>query len=68
MRQKQYFQCVTCGHVHYIEGSYNIDRGMYEQMWCSKCGGESDHLWVGNEPEDIYLYGDNSLDKRFFIY
>lgn len=68
MKQRHYFQCQKCGCVHYIETEYNIDGEMYEQLMCMECGEVSSHLWVGNDPNDLYdLYNPN-LDERFFIY
>ena len=68
MKQKAYFQCQECGCVHYIETIYDIDKEMYEQLICIKCGKIATHLWVGNDPTDFYLYADNYLDERYFIY
>ena len=68
MEQRQYFQCQGCGSIHYTTDPYDIDKEMYEILWCQKCSRENIHLWIGNEPEDKYLYGDSYLDERYFIY
>ena len=68
MKQKQYYQCQECGCVHYIETVYNIEKDMYEQRTCIKCGKTTTHLWVGNDPTDFYELYNPNLDVRFFIY
>lgn len=68
MDQKHYFQCQQCGAIHCVIESYDLNEDIYEKFWCEKCKRISSHLWVGNEPEDKYLYGNNYLDERYFIY
>lgn len=68
MKQKSFFQCQECGSVHCIETEYNIDGEMYERLMCMECGKISNHLWVGNDPNDFYDLYNSNLDERFFIY
>ena len=46
---------------------FNIN-DLYIDMMCPKCKVKEKHLWVGENPEDKYLYMDNMLDPRFFNY
>ena len=68
MEQRQFFQCQQCGSIHYITGSYDLDGDMYEILWCKQCEEESSHLWIGNNPEDVHLYGDPYLNSSYFLY
>lgn len=68
-KQKAQFQCMNCGHLHWIEDPPNIDEDeLYVKLRCGNCKQTGNHLWVGAEPGDEYLYYDTSLDERFFIY
>ena len=37
-------------------------------IFCTKCRDGTKHLLIGDNREDVYIYGDNALDERFFIY
>ena len=63
------FQCMQCGHLHWIEDPPNIDEDeLYTKIECKSCKQTVNHLWVGNQPEDLYLYYDVSKDERFYNY
>ena len=66
--EKNYWQCQACGSVHYTDKPYDIEEDIYKEMRCKKCDAKSTHLWAGNKPEDIYIYGNLNLDERYFIY
>lgn len=67
MKTGAYFQCAKCGAVHYIDYPYKKD-ALYNTFWCEECEEEVNHLYVGNDILDYYLYYDVTKDKRFFIY
>ena len=68
-KPKAQFQCMHCGHLHWIEDPPNIDEDeLYTVMKCKSCKQITNHLWVGNQPEDLYLYYDVSKDERFYNY
>jgi hypothetical protein len=67
MGEKGYYQCRSCGFIHKEKIKFNIN-DLYIDMICPKCKKKIPHLWVGEKPEDIYLYFDNTLDPRYFNY
>ena len=67
MGEKGYFQCQNCGLTHKEKIRFN-EEYTYIKVPCPRCRGETKHLWVGNKPEDVYIYGNSNLDERYFIY
>lgn len=67
MGEKSYYQCRSCGLIHREKMRFNIN-DLYVNIMCPKCREQTSHLWVGTNPEDKYLYADNTLDARYFIY
>lgn len=66
---KAQFQCMNCGTIHWMEDPPNIDEDeLYIKLKCSKCKQMVNHLWVGTEPGEEYVYYDSSKDDRYFIY
>ena len=66
-KQKAQFQCINCGHLHWIEDPPNIDEDeLYTKIRCSRCQRTVNHLWVGTESGDEYWYYDVTLDSRFY--
>lgn len=63
-----YVQCQECGNVHKLQVAFNIENKLYMRMKCPRCRGGTQHLWVGDNPEDVYLYGNIILDERFYQY
>ena len=65
-KRKARFQCMHCGHLHWIEDPPEIDEGeLYVKFRCSHCKKTANHLWVGDKPEDTYLYYDVNKDGRY---
>lgn len=63
------FQCMQCGHLYWIEDPPNIDEdGLYIKLRCDCCKQIANHLWVGIEPGDEYLYYDVVMDERYYNY
>lgn len=67
MGDKGYYQCRSCGLIHREKMRFNIN-DLYIDMMCPRCKENEKHLWVGEKPEDRYLYMDNTLDPRYFNY
>lgn len=67
MKAGGYYQCCSCGAVHYIEYPYKVDE-LYSTFWCGECEDEVKHLWVGESIDDKYLYMDITKDERYFLY
>jgi transcription elongation factor Elf1 len=66
-KQKSRFQCMNCGHLHWIEDQPEIDENeLYIEIRCKKCKQVVNHLWVGNVPEDLYLYYDVTKDSKYY--
>ena len=66
-KQKAHFQCMHCGHLHWIEDPPKIDEDeLYIEMRCKKCKCITNHLWVGETPEDLYQYYDVTKDSRYY--
>jgi hypothetical protein len=71
MGDKGWVQCARCGHLHKAENkktSISDDDLYTEPIWCPKCRDGTKHLLIGPNEEDVYLYGDGTLDERFYIY
>lgn len=68
MKEKQWFQCQECGYTHQEDDAFNIEDQLFVQKYCPKCRDGTTHLWVGENSEDKYLYGNIILDKRYYEY
>lgn len=68
-REKSQYQCMNCGHLHWIEDPPDIDENeIYTKTRCNRCKKTVNHLWVGNQDEDKYIYYDVVNDERFYSY
>lgn len=65
-KRKAQYQCMNCGSLHWIKDPPDIDDELYIKLRCSHCKQTTNHLWVGNAPEDLYLYYDVTKDNRYF--
>ena len=71
MGDKVWTQCTRCGGLHQIkskDASISDDDLYTEPLWCPRCRGRTKHLLIGEYKDDRYIYGDNGLDERYFIY
>jgi hypothetical protein len=50
------------------DASISEDDLYTEPVYCHRCRDECKHILIGEHREDYYIYGDNTLDERFFIY
>lgn len=64
--KKQQYQCQICGALQWSKEPFNIEDDLYIKKKCKHCGKETKHLWVGENPEDQYIYKDITLDKRYY--
>lgn len=67
MNSKGYVQCRECGYIHREEMNFNIEE-LFIRAKCPRCGKMKNHMWVGDDPSDIYLYADPVLDERYYNY
>lgn len=66
-KRKAQYQCMNCGTIHWIEDPPDIDEDeFYTKMRCKHCKKTTNHLWVGIEPGDEYIYYDVTLDNRYY--
>ena len=71
MEEKVFVQCQCCGKIHQVknkDASISDDDLYTDPIYCNRCRDECKHLLIGENKEDRYIYGDNTLDERFFIY
>lgn len=66
-KRKAQYQCINCGTIHWIEDPPDIDEDeLYTKMRCKHCKKITNHLWVGAEPGDEYIYYDVTKDSRYY--
>ena len=71
MAEKIWVQCSVCGTLHRVaskDASISDDDLYTEPIWCNKCRDETKHLTIGEYKDERYIYGNNNLDERYFIY
>ena len=69
MKDRVWVQCSRCGHLHKIkskDASISDDDLYTEPIYCNFCRDSTKHLIIGEYKDDVYLYGDSSLDERFY--
>ena len=62
-----WIQCTNCGAIYWIEEEVSIDK-LYVASYCPKCGEYGNGLNCGDKEEDIIIYADPVLDKRYYQY
>jgi Zn finger protein HypA/HybF involved in hydrogenase expression len=65
-KQRNQYQCQTCGNLLWSKAPFNIEDDIFIKMKCGHCKKETDHIYVGENPEDVYLFGNSNLDERFY--
>ena len=65
-KKRAYVQCRNCGKIYYIDEDIPLDRLIVHHI-CPKCGYDR-ALNCGDCKENIYLYMDETLDTRFYLY
>ena len=70
MGDKVWVQCQQCGKLYKVkEKDASIsDDDLYIQLHCPRCRDGTSHLLIGDNADDVYLYGNMTLDERFYIY
>lgn len=69
MKERHYFQCIECGQIHHIDIKYNINLDeTYKTLYCEECESNTTHLWVGENPEDRFIYMDINVDPSYYLY
>lgn len=62
-----YYQCTKCGKIISFKRELELENDIYANLYCDKCG-RSKALCLGDNKNDLYIYLDNFLDERYFIY
>lgn len=67
MNKGKQYQCQYCGSLRWSKEPFNIE-DLFTKMRCRHCQRETDHLYVGEDENDLYLYYNVNLDQRFYQY
>ena len=62
-----YYQCTKCGAIVSLSEKFELEDDMYANCVCDKCGNLR-LLYLCDNIDDIYIYSDVILDKRYFEY
>lgn len=68
MSKEQWFQCQLCGSLHKEKIHFDIEDDLFVELKCRHCKNYTQHIWVGEHPEDAYVYGNANIDPRYYIY
>lgn len=71
MGENVWVQCARCGSLSRVkskDASISEDALYTKPLWCPRCRDECKHLLIGEHKEDVYWFGDNVLDERFYKY
>ena len=63
-----YVQCQQCGKLHRVKEVKMSEDDLYTKLHCPRCRGDSNHLFIGTYQDDVYLYGNENLDDRYYKY
>ncbi len=69
MGDKVWVQCARCGNLHRVKeknASISDDDLYTTPLWCDRCRDGTKHLLIGERKEDVYWFGDNTLDGRYY--
>lgn len=61
-------QCQVCGHLHKVKMRDISEDDLYIQEHCPKCRDDTNHLWCGENREDVYIYYNLNVDPNFYNY
>ena len=65
-KQSTFVQCQSCGEIYQTVDKVSIEKSIIQSV-CPVCG-ECVGLNCGDKEEDIYIYINTNLDKRYYIY
>lgn len=71
MKDGVWVQCARCGNLHQVKSrdvSISDDDLYTKSIFCTRCRDGTKHLLIGENQEDVYIYGNANLDKRYYIY
>ena len=65
-KQSTLVQCQSCGEIYQIANKISIEKSIIQSVcpMCGTCVG----LNCGDKEEDIYMYMNPNVDKRYYIY
>lgn len=65
-KQSTWVQCQSCGEIYQIADKVSIEKSIIQSV-CQRCG-KCVGLNCGDKEEDIYMYMNPNVDKRYYIY
>lgn len=68
MSKEQWVECQSCGFLHKVEMRFDIEDDLFVKLRCEHCRDDTDHIWIGDNPEDVYLNGNLNVDSRYYDY
>lgn len=68
-KSKEIFQCNCCGTIHKVDEKYKPrGDGVYETLFCPKCGDYTRQLYCGDDESELYSLYDVNIDPKFYKY
>ena len=62
-----YFQCVNCGEINEVDGKYKPKEDViYIDLCCPHCRKQTRQLYCYDNKDDLIIYKDITLDKRYY--
>lgn len=68
MGDRVWTQCQVCGELHQVENARLSDDDLYIKLHCPCCRDRTNHLLIGKNADDVYIYGNMVLDTRYYEY
>jgi predicted RNA-binding Zn-ribbon protein involved in translation (DUF1610 family) len=66
-KESIYFQCLKCGEVNEIDSKYTPKEDViYVDLYCPHCGRLTRQLYCYDNVDDLVIYKDITLDKRYY--
>lgn len=66
-RNTIFVQCTTCGKIYEVDEKYKPEENdIYIDLYCSHCKEVRRYLYCFENRDDLYIYADNTLDKRYY--
>ena len=63
-QDRTWIQCQRCGHIYQTNKKISIEKSIVKSV-CPECGGHVG-LNCGDKEEDIYVYMNPNLDRRYY--
>ena len=66
MGKEQWTQCQFCGSLHRVKMRFDIEDDLFVKLRCEHRRNDTDHIWIGDRPGDVYLSGNLNVDSRYY--